>query len=1256
MICRYRVAVGFGVLALFTLFVGLVLAASVQVDTSTSTTATGFSFQRKTWHDGSRFWAAFHSPAESHIEFWYSSNGSSWTENVGASLPVSTNDFSLEADSSHAFITYTDNGNIQVRSASSYPGTSFTWGSPSLAFSTTSLGDGSDGAITISSSQNCTTTDISTADGDATADCIATSVVSLGNSGQSSLSIGSTAGLYVGDEIMILQVGGTNAGQYEFGFITAKSGTGVTLSSNLTQAFRQNATSPAQIIRIPQYTTVTVQSGGVFTASAWNGATGGVIAFRASNYVDVQTGGQISASNIGFSGGIGGAGGVSGSAGTTAGAKGGAGGVGVTGGLGSGLSPGPGGTSAGIGGSGGNTSSSAASVGGGGGAGGASGGGAGGAYGAASTAGVSGTAGTGGAGGGSGGGAGGSGSAGGGGSASSSYGLADLSHLYLGSGGGGGAGGAGGGGGGAKTGAGATNGDVGGSGGSGGSGGTGGGIVYITGGSVSLSGAIVSVGSSGSAGQSGQNGGTLSNAGGGGGGAPGSGGGGGAGGSVFIRAGSLSLGTTLLTAIGGPGGQGGVTGGNGGSSLRGTGGSGSAGAGGGGAGYSSGANASGGSAGSGGAGSVGRVHVEYATLSGTANPLADSTPNFYAYPHLTRDTNSILWVNSTLTIGSTAQFWVSRSSSGNSPASWVLPSNLDSGTTANKYGLVSRLASGDVYALWSDNTSLEGKKFVGTGTTGWDVSPTSIATVATGLTKNMSALSDSSGNVHLVYLDSSGQVKYQKYTSSWQSAVTLDSNSDNVYSSISLNSSSADLYTFWVRSNHIYYKKSVSPYASGNWDASATDWQTSGTNTNISAITSYSGLPSLIFTETSGSPESVRWDQVAGSANSAPSSPQTPYVNNTTAQSGQASPVSKLTDLTPAFSAIFDDPDTSDTSSSYELEVGTDTDWGAAETWDSGKQAMSSCSENSRCQDIIFGNVGTTVPLSQGTTYYWRLRFWDNSDTAGAWSSDQQFSINHTPSVGAITLNSGQNINLTAGDTTPVSWTTTATDLDGHTDLTTSSGVLYRSGADQAHQCLSSALNCYSTPSCSLSGCSGNNCTLTCTAKIYFYADATDLGDYGSEYWRAYIQLLDAQSAGVTAFSAVGATDVMSLLAIDTGDTIAYGQLLVGDSTSDKVTSVYNIGNRALDLNLAGTNLCSDFPDCAQNTIPVNQQEHSTSTFVYGSGVTLSALDYLVSANLSKSSTAPSTSYQDLFWGIQIPSFTPLGSYTGQVLVEAVAH
>lgn len=205
-----------------------------------------------------------------------------------------------------------------------------------------------------------------------------------------------------------------------------------------------------------------------------------------------------------------------------------------------------------------------------------------------------------------------------------------------------------------------------------------------------------------------------------------------------------------------------------------------------------------------------------------------------------------------------------QSSNANDISAWNTATTLDSSSNTNKYSVIVPRTSGSVFAVWMDGTAIESKNYNGTS---WDASPTAVATGVSGLTTTISALSDSSGNIHLTYINNSNQTIYQRYTSSWQTAVTLDSNSGNAYPTITLNTSNSDLYAFWIRGDDIYYKKGASPYASGNWDASATAWQTSGTNTFVTSNVSGSNNIFALWHDDTA----IAWAKI--NFNTAPNSP-----------------------------------------------------------------------------------------------------------------------------------------------------------------------------------------------------------------------------------------------------------------------------------------------------------------------------------------------------------------------------------------------
>lgn len=101
-------------------------------------------------------------------------------------------------------------------------------------------------------------------------------------------------------------------------------------------------------------------------------------------------------------------------------------------------------------------------------------------------------------------------------------------------------------------------------------------------------------------------------------------------------------------------------------------------------------------------------------------------------------------------------------------------------------------------------------------------------------------------------------------------------------------------------------------------------------------------------------------------------------------------PVSNVIDTTPEFSAIFDDNNTAATGEYYEIEVDTSSAFTGIRMWDTAQTAMTSCNENSRCADVSY--AGTALVLD-GQTFFWRIRFWNNSSLVGPWSTTQQFTM-----------------------------------------------------------------------------------------------------------------------------------------------------------------------------------------------------------------------------------------------------------------------
>lgn len=261
--------------------------------------------------------------------------------------------------------------------------------------------------------------------------------------------------------------------------------------------------------------------------------------------------------------------------------------------------------------------------------------------------------------------------------------------------------------------------------------------------------------------------------------------------------------------------------------------------------------------------------------------------------------------------------------------------------------------------------------------------------------------------------------------------------------------------------------------------------------------------------------------------------------------------------------------------------------------------------------------------------------------------------LNSTPSVTSVSLNGGSNISLTEDTTTTVTITAQVSDVDGYADISSASAVVYRSGVGSS--CSVDELNCYSV-SCSLSNCAGNSCDVSCSADLYYFAQPTDSGIYSSEDWLATVTAEDTAAASDSATSPTSTTELNTLVALNPQGSISYGTVDPGTNTgaTNATLTVENTGNVAIDLDVSGSALCTDYPTCSGGVIPVANQEYLGSAFTYGAGISLSGtptrLNYPIA--IATNSSSPSTDL--MYWGIAIPTGIPGGSYTGVNTITAL--
>ena len=127
------------------------------------------------------------------------------------------------------------------------------------------------------------------------------------------------AALAPGDLVLIIQIQGAsmtspddstygtiismgNCGRQELAEVAAvPTATSIQLSCALQNSYTW--VGRAQVVRVPRYASITINSGGILTCPNWNGSTGGVLALEVQGNTVINSGGRIDVTGLGFRGG-----------------------------------------------------------------------------------------------------------------------------------------------------------------------------------------------------------------------------------------------------------------------------------------------------------------------------------------------------------------------------------------------------------------------------------------------------------------------------------------------------------------------------------------------------------------------------------------------------------------------------------------------------------------------------------------------------------------------------------------------------------------------------------------------------------------------------------------------------------------------------------------------------------------------------------------------------------------------------------------
>lgn len=271
---------------------------------------------------------------------------------------------------------------------------------------------------------------------------------------------------------------------------------------------------------------------------------------------------------------------------------------------------------------------------------------------------------------------------------------------------------------------------------------------------------------------------------------------------------------------------------------------------------------------------------------------------------------------------------------------------------------------------------------------------------------------------------------------------------------------------------------------------------------------------------------------------------------------------------------------------------------------------------------------------------------------------------NSAPVTSAASFNGGSAITLTENTFMNATGTVTVTDANGCSTITSVLAKFYlASTSNSGSNCSYDGNVCY-TSTC-VATTTGNTCggggdtsaQYDCGFRIWYNSTPTDTGTWSTSIWSFAATSTDG-SASHVATNTAQTIEVNTLNALNVTASIAYGTVPANTDTgsTNQTTTITNTGNNALDTQVSGDLMCTDYATCAGGVLQPSQQEYSLNSFTYGAGTDLAATTSpaTVETVLAKPTATTSAVTDDLLWGIGIPNGQTAGSYTGQNTFTAV--
>lgn len=274
----------------------------------------------------------------------------------------------------------------------------------------------------------------------------------------------------------------------------------------------------------------------------------------------------------------------------------------------------------------------------------------------------------------------------------------------------------------------------------------------------------------------------------------------------------------------------------------------------------------------------------------------------------------------------------------------------------------------------------------------------------------------------------------------------------------------------------------------------------------------------------------------------------------------------------------------------------------------------------------------------------------------------------------------GDSLIIGVGGSDALTYSATMTDNNGDNDITdfdfvfwdddANSGALERNCSADDNDCIridnenpaSLTVGLCTTATRSTAGSgktadgTDNSLTISCDFTAYFNAN------YSSN-WEVSATITDfadpVDGADSDVNNAIGSLSGIGVKLNE--DTIAYGTVALGGTSSVDTTTMENLGNQILDVLVTGDDMCTDYPTCSGSQIDSTQQELNlnTSSWTWGAGA-----DAGFALVNSPAGTTPETGCANrdmavravndtgtedeaFYWMIKIPAAQDSGSYTG---------